>query len=562
MQNEFKLPVSYIDKKMTLKSNIIEDLELIKLNTSNEGEREEYVDKDSVYGKLFQPENVMDRLALVEMTKEYSYDKHFLKDTQKIIKKYSGGAKSSVDLDAVYKEWNEIKNTKNFKDYYIYYNWNLLDFLNNNDSSLQFLTIYTLASPLFSLLLPIFMLIVPFLVIKLRGLPLTFSEYYKIIISMLQNHSVGKAIVNFNGADVNRKVYILFSVFFYFFSIYQNILICFRFMKNIKKIHDCLFLMRDYLQMATAKMDRFMNVVINHKTYIGFYNDLKTNREILGNFLKDLTKITPLTYSCKKVMYLGNVMKLFYQLYNNEKYDKAFLYSFYFVGYANNLEKITTSKLSICKFSKETVLTDMIYPALMFKKNVKNNVTLKKLIITGPNASGKTTILKSTIINIILSQQYGFGCYSKAYIKLYKFIHCYLNIPDTSGRDSLFQAEARRCKEIIECINANKNENHFCIFDELYSGTNPEEAIVSASAFMKYLSLNNRVDCLMSTHYVELCELLKQHVKNYKMETLENTLEKDKFEYTYKLIPGISRVKGGIKILNDMNYPKEIIEMT
>jgi hypothetical protein len=559
MQNEFKLPVSYLDKKMKLENNIIEDLELIKLNSCNKTtETNDYVDNDSVYGKLFEPKNILSQLALVEMVKEYSYDKQFLKDTQKIIKRYKT-TPSSVDLDLVYKEWNEVKNTQNFKDYYIYYNWNLLEQLNTNEFSLQFLTLYTLASPVFTLLMPIFMMIIPFLIIKIRGLSISFSEYYKIIISMLQNHPVGKAVISFNESDINRRVYLVVSVFFYFFSIYQNIVICFRFMKNIKKIHNCLFLMRDYLEMTIPKMDKFMDISINYKTYIGFYNDLKTNRDNLWKFLCDLRKIEPLKCNIKKTLSLGNVMKLFYQLYSDEKYNRSFHYSFYFIGYANNLENISNKKLPYCKFSKETVIKNMFYPPLINKSNVKNDISLKKMIITGPNASGKTTILKTAIINIIMSQQYGLGCYGIANIKLYKFIHCYLNIPDTSGRDSLFQAEARRCKEIIDCINNNKDDNHFCIFDELYSGTNPEEAVMSASAFMKYLSQNHRVDCIMTTHYVELCELLKKHIENFKMETLETN---NTFEYTYKLVEGISKVKGGIKILNDMNYPKEIINMS
>ena len=555
---DFKFPVSYIEKKMTLDSHIIEDLELIKLNTSNDGIRDKYVDDDSVYGKIFKPDNILSRMTLVEMVKEYSYDKRFLRDTQKIIKKYKSPG-DSVDLDLVFKEWHDIKNTKNFKDHYIYYNWKLIEGLNNNETSLQILTIYTIAAPLFSLLSPVIMLLVPFFIVKLRGLSLTLSDYYKILIGMIQNHAIGKTLTNFNSADINQKVYLIFSVFFYFFSIYQNIMVCLRFMKNIKKIHDCLFLMRDYLDTTIIKMDKFMEIIINYKTYIGFYNDVKTHRCVLQDFLIELKKIEPLKYNFKKMMKLGNIMKQFYQLYNNETYSKSFLYSFYFVGYVNNIEKFSSVKLTSCNFGKETKIKGMSYPSLINKPNVKNDILIKKMIITGPNASGKTTILKSAIINIILSQQYGFGCYGPTNIKLYKFIHCYLNIPDTSGRDSLFQAEARRCKEIIECINKNKKENHFCIFDELYSGTNPEEAVISASAFMKYLSLNSNVDCLLTTHYVELCELLKSCVKNYKMETLEIN---DSFEYTYKLVEGISRVKGGIKILNDMNYPEEIIKMS
>jgi DNA mismatch repair ATPase MutS len=119
---------------------------------------------------------------------------------------------------------------------------------------------------------------------------------------------------------------------------------------------------------------------------------------------------------------------------------------------------------------------------LINEKPITNNCRLdKNILITGPNAAGKTTILKTTLFNIILSQQLGLGCYKTATINVYKYIHSYLNIPDTSQRDSLFQAEARRCKEIVDCLLENNNKDrHFCIFDELYSGTNPSEAVASA----------------------------------------------------------------------------------
>ena len=44
------------------------------------------------------------------------------------------------------------------------------------------------------------------------------------------------------------------------------------------------------------------------------------------------------------------------------------------------------------------------------------------------------------------------------YQNCFKYIHCYLNIPDTNDRDSLFQAEAKVCKKIIDYIDDNEND--------------------------------------------------------------------------------------------------------
>jgi DNA mismatch repair ATPase MutS len=142
---------------------------------------------------------------------------------------------------------------------------------------------------------------------------------------------------------------------------------------------------------------------------------------------------------------------------------------------------------------------------------------------------------------------------------MYDHIHCYINIPDTSARDSLFQAEARRCKDILDSINAveNKGDTHLCVFDELYSGTNPYEAIGSAYAFLSYLNKRDNVHFVLTTHYLDLCkQLAEQHkIHNFHMEVKEKD---DDFIYTYKLKNNISTIKGGVKVLRDLGYPSEI----
>ena len=92
----------------------------------------------------------------------------------------------------------------------------------------------------------------------------------------------------------------------------------------------------------------------------------------------------------------------------------------------------------------------------------------------------------------------------------FDYIHCYLNIPDSCSRDSLFQAEARRCKNIIRFYRIKIQKKHFCIFDELYSGTNPYEAISSAYSYLDHISKNKNVRFLLTTHYIRLCNLFEK----------------------------------------------------
>ena len=208
-------------------------------------------------------------------------------------------------------------------------------------------------------------------------------------------------------------------------------------------------------------------------------------------------------------------MKYFYTLYADDEIENIVLFSFGFHGYIDSIlgiyKNIESKNINSCKFSNKLTfkLTEMYHPSI--KNPIKNNINMNKnIIITGPNAAGKTTTIKATIINLLLSQQIGFGFYKKSVTSTFDFIDCYLNIPDSSSRDSLFQAEARRCKNILDIIEKNPNKKHFCIFDELYSGTNPYEAISSAYSYLKYISKNKNVRFLLTTHYIKICDLFNK----------------------------------------------------
>ena len=108
-------------------------------------------------------------------------------------------------------------------------------------------------------------------------------------------------------------------------------------------------------------------------------------------------------------------------------------------------------------------------------------------------------------------------------------------------------------------MDSDKNERHFCIFDELYSGTNPYEAVASSFSFLEYLTKQKNTRFMLTTHFIDLCEKLENNysIKNSHMEieTYNNELE-----YKYKIRKGISDIKGGIKILENLNYPEYIIK--
>ena len=597
----FKIPICYNKNVQKLNEHIVNDLELVKSIEA---------DEPSIYNNVFKPSNKPSLKVIEQFANYYTTDTNYLKDTQQLIKSINSEELTNIhnkhsfsdfELNDVVSLWEEIKSDTGFCEKYLYIDWTFAKELNNNSSFLQLMSIYNIASPILSLCLPIFVLIIPFFIIKLKGIELNIKEYIEILKVLISNHSIFKVFTQFHQVDNSQKIYLVISAAFYLFSIYQNILVCIRFYSNMQKIHNYLHKFRKYLSYTLDLMNYHSSKTTELTNYNQFNQIIVSKKNVLSNLYEELNKITPFTFSFSKISEIGHIMCVFYRLYDNDIYNDALLYSFGFNGYfsmisqtGNNVQENKLVKTQFItnkdveeedteeekegkkgkkekkekkgkKEKSKPIFKKMYYPKFINDEDhtiIKNNCNLNKnMIITGPNASGKTTTLKTALINVILSQQIGYGCFESLKLYPYDNIHCYLNIPDTSGRDSLFQAEARRCKEIIDCISEQNDSTHFCIFDELYSGTNPEEAVISAYAFMDYIVKNDNVTCLLTTHYVKLCKKLSKNklIKNYNMKTLKKN---DNFEYTYLLEEGISKVKGGLKVLKDMNYPKEILDNT
>jgi len=75
---------------------------------------------------------------------------------------------------------------------------------------------------------------------------------------------------------------------------------------------------------------------------------------------------------------------------------------------------------------------------------------------------------------------------------------------------------------------------------------------------MDYIVKNNNVACMLTTHYIDLCKKLSKNskIKNYHMQVTQTN---NNISYSYSMKLGISSIKGGLKVLHDMDYPQEIL---
>jgi len=648
-ENVFLLPIDYLEEKKDvhlLSKTVAMDLELnsvydsLSIKETNEKKTTLKTPdeiKKNMYDHLFQPSHLFAKQMTVEWGKKFSSNVPFLQETQTVIRNMKH-IKEKMDVydNSILKNpikdkpvvnkittekcenmieiWKDLKEDEFFLDKYGYMDWTMLLPLNENAQFLQCLSIVNLMSPLSSLLFPVFIFLFPFLILKMQQIPIDFQSYLTVLKEIAKDHFIGK-MFHLNHISFDKIIYLLITMALYVLQIYQNIKYCFSFYQSIQKINSQLYDIKDFLEMTTQKMNMFLTCNENLGTYSKFHQNMKSHVLILEKMKTNLSNIS--SKKCIPILKIndfGYIFKSYYDLHSNPTYDAALRYAFGFEGYYDNLlgvyDHLTRGNINpafyyddkiedilddscLDKNNKNTCIKSQYYPSFADRQcvetePVKNDCLLKKnMIITGVNASGKTTFLKTTTLNVLFSQQIGCGFYENMSFIPYTHIHSYINIPDTSDRDSLFQSESRRCKEILDSIcEAGASRRHFCIFDELYSGTNPEEASKSAYAFLLYLCRFNNIDFILTTHYNGICKKLANRTKknadkkylrqieNHQMGVLKipilnadekqiDSIEKNEIErivYTYKIKEGICEIQGALQVLRDLKYPLEIVD--
>jgi hypothetical protein len=357
LNDHFKLPIYYNNNKKSIKKNIVSDLELI--NT---------VDKsnDPIYNYYFNVDSKMIPLSekiIDQVSEYYTTDVEFLKDNQKLLKTFIPVKRVIFQDDKnkynkIIDMWNEIKNDTGFKERYYYIDWPMWEFLNKSQHFLQFMSIYNMTSPVISLFVPIIILIIPFFIIRLKGLTLTMQEYVDILKIVVSQHSIGKLFTQFGSVSFQEKIYLLVSAGFYCFSIYQNILVCFRFHENMRKIHNYFDEFKDYLDDTIVSMknyNKYSEQLTNHG-HCEFNKVLNDKILVLNELKCKLDMVSKFKYDIKKISEIGHILKTFYEIYENKIYEDAIIHSFGFNGYIDCIvglqHNIKESKINFTQFTQ------------------------------------------------------------------------------------------------------------------------------------------------------------------------------------------------------------------
>lgn len=210
--------------------------------------------------------------------------------------------------------------------------------------------------------------------------------------------------------------------------------------------------------------------------------------------------------------------------------------------------------VALPEFEKDRQLkfTELYHPLL--EHPVSNSMELEKsCIITGSNASGKSTFIKAVAVNLILAQSIHTVTAKSICLPRMHVITSMAVADDILAGESYFIKEIKYLKRIIDSLE--KDKITFCAIDEILRGTNTEERIAASKAILDYLSTKNCIS-FVASHDKELTDGWNDSYVNYHFS--EDIGEED-IVFDYLLKEGPATSKNAIKLLEFVSFPKSII---
>ena len=190
----------------------------------------------------------------------------------------------------------------------------------------------------------------------------------------------------------------------------------------------------------------------------------------------------------------------------------------------------------------------------LIKDPIRNSFeTHKGMLITGSNASGKSTFLKMAAINALLAQTIH-TCAAKSYeAPVFRILSSMSLRDDLGSGESYYMVEIKAIRRILEKCEED-GAPVFCFVDEVLRGTNTVERIAASTEILKSLSGENAI-CMAATHDIELTFLLEKDYDNYHFD--EQIMDDDIY-FSYQLKEGRSTTHNAISLLKLIGYSEKI----
>ena len=198
-------------------------------------------------------------------------------------------------------------------------------------------------------------------------------------------------------------------------------------------------------------------------------------------------------------------------------------------------------------------IEDLYHP--LIRNPVANSITATGgTLVTGSNASGKSTFLKNVAINSILAQTIHTCTATSCQTPFLKVMTSMALRDDISSGESYFIVEIRSLKRILD--ESRKKEPLLCVIDEVLRGTNTIERIAASSQILNSLR-GNWILPFAATHDIELSYILDEIYTNYHFE---EEVREQEVVFNYLLKPGRATTRNAIRLLDMLGYDQELVK--
>ncbi len=192
----------------------------------------------------------------------------------------------------------------------------------------------------------------------------------------------------------------------------------------------------------------------------------------------------------------------------------------------------------------------------MLTHPVKNSIRADRgILLTGSNASGKSTFLKMVAVNAVLAQTIHTCTAEKYQAPVFRIFSSMALRDSIENGESYYIVEIRSLKRILDAAEAH-NTPVLCFVDEVLRGTNTVERIAAATQILIRLSESGALG-FAATHDIEMTELLRKYYDNYHFEEV---IRDGDILFPYQLLSGKASTRNAIRLLQLLGYDQEITE--
>ena len=202
---------------------------------------------------------------------------------------------------------------------------------------------------------------------------------------------------------------------------------------------------------------------------------------------------------------------------------------------------------------KRHLMEDAYHPLL--RDPVRNSIdTEKGVLITGSNASGKSTFLKMCAICALFAQTIHTVPAKRYEAPVYRIFSSMALTDNLIGGDSYYIVEIKSLKRILDA--AKEEGRILCFVDEVLRGTNTVERIAASAKILEHFASLD-VLCFAATHDIELSALLKEKYMNFHFE---GEVRDNDVRFNYKIQEGAAKTRNAIRLLSLMGYEESIVD--